>query len=107
MAYFIFAMLSSMEVAVGLSVTRNNQGRYVTKSVFYKMRYASHPRNTRAPVPRRIKRRVGIITLIYETRQYEKYRRLSVIGTSQTYVDRAQGGPLCLPYSSHPELIAT
>jgi hypothetical protein len=107
MAYFIVAMLSSMEVAVGLSVTRNNQGRYVTKSVFYNMRYASRPRNTRAPVPRRIERRVGIITLIYETRQCEKYRWLSVMGTSQTYVDRAQGVHCAYGTVPTPELIAT
>jgi hypothetical protein len=34
MAHFTVAMPSSMEVAVGLSVTSNDQGRYVTMSVF-------------------------------------------------------------------------
>jgi hypothetical protein len=45
-----------MEVAIGLSVTSNNQGCYVTIIAFCKIRCTSCPTNMGAPVPRRTER---------------------------------------------------
>jgi hypothetical protein len=45
----------------------------ITMTVFCKM--CIMPRNIRAPAPTPIERHLGTITMLYETRQCEKYRR--------------------------------